>query len=122
MNREGNTDVRLTPLDEPPLTVTLTHVEPRIIWSQRKLPFWPDRTRLDWKGHKYLWKGDKRLYREVHGSSTDSNLIATFKHHKDKYDMQCGILRVHKLEGQIPVEVVILTSLVIQSRAENVGK
>ena len=123
MDREGNTDVHLTPLDGNGSTVILKHNEPTIPFTQRKIPFWPEETEVDMQDAKlkYVWKGDKRLEPKKGSNPNELGPIATFRHNQEKHTSKCGILHVHA--GQkIGVELVIITALVVQARADKFGK
>lgn len=120
MDKEGDTDVHLKPLDGEKITVTLQHQEPTIPLTQYRIPFRKEKTevRVENSPNKYMWKGDTRL-EQVGGNN--SRPIATFHHEKEKNTLKCGILRIRSGES-ISVELVVITALAVQARADKFGK
>jgi len=65
-----------------------------------------------------MWKGQGRLEKL---SKNPPELIANFRPKEEKHTLKCGTLNIHGDQG-ISVEIVILTALVVQARAEKLGK
>ena len=112
MDKEGDTDIHMK---EDESTVRLQHTEKTFPFTDQKLPFISQRSKVVIHGaaSNYHWKGQEKL--EATGIKHDT--VAVFKPAEDTHSLKVGSLRIHA-GMSINLPTIVITALVVQTRVE----